>query len=100
MTLCIKCARRALCTECARRALCTECARRALYINCAFGYKCAISCTVLLNIAVCRTLVDTIRYTLECAECAFGRQMLPNAAKCCKNFFLTLREMKLVAYSP
>ena len=48
-------------------------ARRALYVNCALSikgttclssYKCAISCTTLLNAAVCRTLVDTIRYTL------------------------------------
>jgi len=43
----------------------------------------------LLNTAVCRSLVNTIRYTLQCAKCAFGRQMLPNAAKMLVNFFLT-----------
>jgi len=43
----------------------------------------------LLNAAVCRSLVDTIRYTLQCAKCAFGRQMLLNTAKMLVNFFLT-----------
>jgi len=43
----------------------------------------------LLNAAMCRSLVDTIRYTLQCAKCAFGCQMPPNAAKMLVNFFLT-----------
>src|SRR6266550_1921734 len=82
--------------------------RRALYINCALSAKklnrikalfaqvaanaqlAALRCWFLLNAAVCHSLVDTIRYTLQCADCAFGRNMPPNAAKILVNFFLTL----------
>ena len=67
--------------------------RRALYINyilsikgttypssykCISSYKCAISCTALLNAAA-----ESIPYATHCS--AQNAHLAQNAAKCCKN---------------
>jgi len=56
-------------------------------------------CWFLLNAVVCGFLVKTIGYIARCADCAFGRQMLPNAAKCCKNAGKFFPDVNAIFYS-